>query len=129
MSGVSVDGQVIDAVYDAASKAVARARRGEGPTLIEARTYRFDEHEVGLIIPGAPYRSVEEVNRYKAHRDPIALFRKRLVETNVSDRELLSIETEATAAVDAAVRFGESSPLPEPESLYKYLYSTPLSLT
>src|SRR5262249_3398800 len=69
MPGTVVDGQDVRVVYEATAAAVARARRGEGPTLIEAMTYRFDEHNVGLIIPGAPYRLPEEVEHHKAHRD------------------------------------------------------------
>ena len=56
MPGSVVDGQDVAAVYEVTREAVARARRGEGPTLIEAKTYRYDEHNVGLLIPGKPYR-------------------------------------------------------------------------
>src|SRR5688572_24161063 len=63
---VTVDGQDVQAVFETTSDAVARARQGEGPTLIEAKTYRFDEHCVGLVIPGAPYRSESEVAEHIA---------------------------------------------------------------
>ena len=64
MPGVSVDGQDVGAVFEATSGAVARARRGEGPSLIDAKTYRFDEHNVGLIVPGEPYRTSEEIEHH-----------------------------------------------------------------
>jgi pyruvate dehydrogenase E1 component alpha subunit len=127
MPGIAVDGQDIGAVYQAASEAVTRARRGEGPTLIEAKTYRFDEHEVGLVVPGKPYRSVEEVERYKAHHDPVTLFRQALLRGGFPEAELRSIEEEATSAVAEAIRFAEESPSPDPASLYDYLYSCPVS--
>ena len=58
-----MDGQDVTAVYEATTEAtVKRARRGEGPTLIEAKTYRYDEHNVGLLVPGKPYRSPTEVD-------------------------------------------------------------------
>jgi pyruvate dehydrogenase E1 component alpha subunit len=123
MPGIAVDGQDVCAVYDAASAAVARARRGEGPTLIEARTYRFDEHQVGLVVPGAPYRPPDEVEEYKAHRDPLVLFRRVLHQEGIADEEVQAIDDEVAAAVQQAVRFAEESPFPDPSSLYDYLYS------
>jgi pyruvate dehydrogenase E1 component alpha subunit len=126
MPGVMVDGQDVRAVYQATSEAAARARGGQGPTLIEARTYRFDEHQVGLIVPGEPYRPAREVEDYKTHRDPIALFRQVLSGAGFSEVELSAIERQVAAAVTEAIRFGEESPLPDPATLYDYLYSNPL---
>lgn len=126
MPGVVVDGQDVRAVYEAASEAAARARRGEGPTLIEAKTYRFDEHNVGLFVPGAPYRSPEEVEEYKTHRDPVALFRQVLLDHGFSEVELKAIEDEVAKTVDEAIQFGEESPLPDPATLYEYMYSHPI---
>jgi pyruvate dehydrogenase E1 component alpha subunit len=126
MPGVVVDGQDVCAVYEATSGASARARRGEGPTLIEAKTYRFDEHQVGLFIEKSPYRPSEEVQEYRSHRDPIALFRQVLLETGLGEAELKAIEEEAASAVQEAIRFGEESPLPNPAALYDYLYSNPI---
>lgn len=125
MPGVSVDGQDVAAVHEVVSKAVERARRGEGPTLVEAKTYRFDEHQVGLIIPGTPYRPAYEVEHHKAQRDPLALYRRALLAEGMSDSELTAIETEVTEAVAAAIRFGEESPQPDPATLYDNLFSTP----
>lgn len=126
MPGVCVDGQEIGAVHEATSEAVARARRGEGPSLIEAKTYRFDEHEVGLIIPGEPYRSEKEIARHVTHRDPIALFRQSLLAIGFTAAELDTIESQTAAAVKEAIEFAQASPDPDPATLYDFLYSHPL---
>jgi acetoin:2,6-dichlorophenolindophenol oxidoreductase subunit alpha len=126
MPGVTVDGQDVSAVYEATAAGVTRARRGEGPTLIEARTYRFDEHNVGLIIPGTPYRPAAEIDEHIRHRDPIALYRKVLAANGFGDAQLSAIEEEVAAAVAEAIRFGETSPLPSPDALFDYLYSNPV---
>jgi TPP-dependent pyruvate/acetoin dehydrogenase alpha subunit len=124
MPGVVVNGQDVQAVYEATAVAVARARRGEGPTLIEAKTYRFDEHNVGLIVPGAPYRSAQQVEHFKAHRDPIKLFRQELLSAGFEAAQLDEIEAEVTASVSEAIRFAQASPLPPESALYDYLHDT-----
>jgi acetoin:2,6-dichlorophenolindophenol oxidoreductase subunit alpha len=126
MPGIAVDGQDVGAVYEVAAEAVTRARRGGGPTLIEAKTYRFDEHNVGLIIPGTPYRSSGEVEHHKANRDPIVLYRTALSSTGFAATDLAAIENEVNAAVAAAILFGEESALPDPASLYDNLFSNPI---
>lgn len=126
MPGVVVDGQDVLAVYDVASEAVARARRGEGPTLIEARTYRFDEHQVSLFAAGKPYRPPEEVEEYKTRRDPVAMYRQILSAAGFSDARLEAIEGEVVDAVAEAIRFAEDSPLPDPATVYDYMYSHPI---
>jgi TPP-dependent pyruvate/acetoin dehydrogenase alpha subunit len=123
--GVSVDGQDVQAVYEATQTAVDRARRGDGPTLIEAKTYRFDEHQVGLICPGKPYRPASEVEHHKRERDPLVLFRQVLVKAGIGESVLSGIEAEVAAAVAKAIEFAEESPLPDPAGLYDYLYSNP----
>lgn len=125
MPGIAVDGQDVRTVYAAAADAVARARRGEGPTLIEARTYRFDEHQVGLFIR-TPYRTAEEIETYKSQRDPIDLYRQALLAEGFSEAELAAIDAEVLEAVRQAIRFAEESPLPDPAALYDYLYSHPI---
>ncbi|WP_271566581.1 thiamine pyrophosphate-dependent dehydrogenase E1 component subunit alpha [Bradyrhizobium sp. CCBAU 11386] len=126
MPGVTVDGQDVSAVYEAAAQAVARARAGDGPTLIVADTYRFDEHSFGMVISGPPYRSVDEVERYKRDRDPIALYRVKLLEHGVNERSLAAIEEEVAKAVERAVQFALSSPLPRPDTLPDYMFNSPL---
>lgn len=129
MPGVAVDGQDVCAVYEATNEAVARARQRGGPTLIEAKTYRFDEHNVGLKVPGEPYRSSDEVERYRTKHDPIVLFRQVLRTQGLVESILAAIEAEVNESVAAAIRFAESSPLPDPATVYDYLYSTSLSDT
>ncbi len=126
MMGVSVDGQDVATVHEIVSEAVLRARAGGGPTLIEAKTYRFDEHQVGLSIPGKPYRTTDEVAEYRKNRDPLVLFRQRLTTEGVSSSELEAIESEVTAEVQSAIRFAQESPFPDPSELYEYMYSNPI---
>jgi len=126
MHAIAVDGQDVAAVFAAASEAVARARRGEGPTLIECKTYRFEEHEVGLVIPGKPYRSQEEIDHQRQHRDPIALFRTQLLNSGIRAEELRVIDEEVDQYIQDAIDFAEASPLPALESLYEYQFSQPI---
>ena len=126
MPGVCIDGQDVRAVHDATTEAVVRARLGEGPTLIEAKTYRFDEHEVGLLIPGEPYRSEAEIEEHTRQRDPIVLFRRALLDDGFGDAALQAIDSEVIESVAEAIRFGEQSPWPDPAALYDYLFSNPI---
>ena len=113
--GVSVDGQDLEAVYGAAEEAVARARRGEGPTLIEARTYRFYGHSLGDM---EEYRSREEVDDWRENRDPIKLFSAWMKERQwLGDDEDEAIQTEVKAEIVRSVAFAEESPLPSPEDV------------
>lgn len=125
--GVLVDGQDLQAVYSATSEGVARARSGGGPTLIEARTYRFDEHEIGLVVPGEPYRSQDEVRSQIADHDPIQLFRSFLLASGCTLEEIQALDFEVTRDIRDAIAFGEHSALPRPESLADDLYSNPVS--
>lgn len=126
MPGVIVDGQDFDAVYKATAEAVARARRGEGPTLIEAKTYRFDEHCVGLFVNGN-YRPKEELDMYKAERDPVELFRAVLLARGFSDEALKAIEQEVWSSIEECVAFAKDSPLPEPEEAFEFVYASPIN--
>jgi acetoin:2,6-dichlorophenolindophenol oxidoreductase subunit alpha len=129
MPGLAIDGQDVDAMYAAASEAVARARRGEGPTLIEALTYRFDEHSVNLgsVLKRKHYRSPEEVERYKTRRDPIKLFRQALLSSGLDAVQVNTIEDEVETEVAESVRFAEESPWPDPRTLYDYMFSQPIA--
>ncbi|MDX2276624.1 MAG: thiamine pyrophosphate-dependent dehydrogenase E1 component subunit alpha [Hyphomonadaceae bacterium] len=124
--GVIVDGQDFDAVFDAASQAVARARRGEGPTLIEAKTYRFDEHCVGLFINGA-YRPKEEIEQFKQNRDPLILFREVLLKRGHLPQQLDAIGEEARRLVEEAVVFAKESPEPDPAEAFTCLFANPIA--
>jgi acetoin:2,6-dichlorophenolindophenol oxidoreductase subunit alpha len=127
MPGVIVDGQDVSAAYEVTHTAVERARAGAGPTLIEAKTYRFDEHQVGLNIIGEPYRPIAEVQDYIEHRDPVAMFRKLLLSEGCGEETLVLIESEVAQAVDRAVRFAEESALPEAKDVYQNMYVTPIN--
>src|SRR5690606_24343199 len=122
--GVNVDGQDAEAVYDATRLAVERARAGHGPTLIEAKTYRFDEHSNRLAIP-IRYRSEEEIAHHRTHRDPIALYRAVLVARNLLP-EVEQIEASVAKLTEDAVQFAKDSPEPVMQDLVDSMYSDPI---
>jgi TPP-dependent pyruvate/acetoin dehydrogenase alpha subunit len=121
MPGVIVDGMDVIAVYEAAGEAIDRARRGEGPTLLECKTYRYYDH-VGVRGMGIAYRSDEEVEEWK-QRDAIRLLEDRLAEQHV-------LSSDAAAAVHERVRkealeaiaWAEASPFPKVENLLDDVY-------
>ncbi len=120
MPGVTVDGNDVVAVYEAVYEAVARARSGGGPSLVEAETYRHLGHYVG--DPGA-YRPAGEVEAWKA-RDPIALHRTRLRREGIlTQEEAAAIEQEVEQELQAAVRFAEESPEPGLEVALEDVYA------
>ena len=126
--GVRVeDGQDVVAVHRVVSEAVARARSGDGPTLVEIATYRFNEHSEGLRV-GVDYRPHDEREAWLA-RDPIALMRDRLLRDHVvTEEELTVLESEVAAEVDAAVEFAEAGPYPDPATAFADLYTDPIGL-
>ncbi len=120
MPGETVDGNDLEAVYDAASRAVARARDGRGPTLIENVTYRWRGHSKS---DANRYRSKEEIEAWK-ERDPIARFRRRLVEGGaLSEVEADAIRQDAYVAIAAAVAFANASPEPDVATLEDGVYA------
>jgi len=122
MPGIRVeDGQDVLAVYDAVSAAVARARAGEGPSLVEVVTYRYNEHSEGLRL-GTDYRPVDEREAW-LKKDPIQLFREHLIGTGVPAAELDAMEAEVLAEVDEAVAFTDASPYPDPSVAFDDLYT------
>jgi 2-oxoisovalerate dehydrogenase E1 component len=116
--GVAVDGNDVIAVWRVARDAVARARRGEGPTLIEAKTYRTVGHHEGEPLTGT-YRSQEEIDKWKK-RCPILLFRTRLLEEfKVATKdELDAIDAKVKAVVDDSVEFARKSAMPSPSTFF-----------
>lgn len=111
MPGVTVDGMDVIAVAEAVNEAVAQARGGQGPSLIECKTYRYREH--GEFDIDTSYRTTEEVEAWKA-RDPIAAFRKRLIEEGVAaEQELESLDKEIAEEVEAAAAWALESPFPD----------------
>jgi len=113
--GVIVDGNDVEAVHEAAAQAVARARAGAGPTLIEAKTYRHRRHTERTDQPDA--RPAEEIAAWLA-RDPIDLLIKRLQEQQgqLDGEELAAIQDEVRETIQTAVAFAEASPFPTLES-------------
>ncbi len=122
MPGVVVDGMDAVAVYEAAGQAIDRARRGEGPTLLECKTYRFYDH-VGVRGMGLTYRTDDEVAYWKG-RDPIVMLEQRLADQGIlSKAEAKAVHEEVTNAVQAGVKFAEDSPMPEPDALLQDVYA------
>ena len=122
MPGVIVDGMDVVAVHEAAVEAAARARRGEGPSLIEAKTYRFYNHH-GVQNLGLKSRTDDEVAVWK-ERDPIFTFEHRLIEAGTATRaDFDAIWEELRADIETAIQFAEDSPLPDPEAVLADVYT------
>ncbi len=119
MPSVTVDGLDFFAVHEAAGEAIARARRGEGPTFIEAQTYRYYGHFEGDAIA---YRDRAEEERYRAN-DCLESFRAAvLAQGEITEADLEAIDAAATAAIDEAVRFALDSPDPALEEVLTDVY-------
>src|SRR4051812_18220362 len=119
--GIAVDGNDVLAVYEAAGEAVRRARAGEGPTLLECRTYRTRSHAEGMRDAG--YRTREEVDEWKT-RDPIAALEARLIaEGTATAHELAAVDEEIKAIVAAALEFATNSPWPDPATATAHVYA------
>jgi pyruvate dehydrogenase E1 component alpha subunit len=124
--GVTVDGQAVELVYEAVSEAVERARRGDGPSLVETKTYRFENHAIGL--PTEQYRDPAEVEDWRTNRDPLKLFRTVLTAGGVAAETLDGIDREVTAELDAALDFARTSPTPAPEEAFTNLFTNPIPI-
>ena len=122
MPGETVDGMDAVAVYLAARRLVARARAGEGPALLEAKTYRYYDHQgvKGLRIP---YRTQEEIDTWK-ERDAITSLEQRVADAKVAPRESLEkIWADTRDEIAAAIKFAEQSPDPDPADLLDNVYT------
>jgi pyruvate dehydrogenase E1 component alpha subunit len=118
--GIAIDGQEVMAVWNAATEAVARARSGGGPTLIECATYRYFGHHQG--DDPLRYRTAEE-QRAAHDRDCVTRFREFLLSKGLLEApELDGIDARNASRMDDAVAFAESSPLPQPQDLYTDVY-------
>jgi len=118
--GVVVDGNDVLAVYEAAHTAVERARRGEGPTLIECKTYRQKGHS---RFDPAAYRPKQEVQNW-LKKEPIGRFQTKLLEIGILTQiEVEKMVGEAKNAVDEATKFAVESPFPEPDEALEDVYS------
>lgn len=120
MAGVEVDGMDVLAVRTVAQEAVARARAGEGPTLIEALTYRFRGHS--LADPDELRPKSEKDDWFS--RDPIEKLAAHLTANNLAtSEELKDIQKRIQAVVNDAVEFAQTSPEPKPEDLYRFVFA------
>jgi pyruvate dehydrogenase E1 component alpha subunit len=120
MPGRVVDGMDALAVYESAQEAVERARTGGGPTLLEYKTYRYMGHSRG--DPGN-YRNREELELWR-ERDPIPLFRQRLIDAfGMENEALVAVEEGCQAEVEAAIQAAQAAPEPAPEKLYQSVYA------
>jgi TPP-dependent pyruvate/acetoin dehydrogenase alpha subunit len=123
MTGVIVDGMDVIAVHEAAVEAVERARTGGGPSLIEAKTYRFYNHH-GVQNLGLKYRSDDEVAMWK-QRDPIFTLEDRMIENKAATRDQFdAIWAELRAGIEAAIAFADESPYPTPDQIMVGVYTS-----
>jgi TPP-dependent pyruvate/acetoin dehydrogenase alpha subunit len=126
MPGVSIDGLDLWTVYDTVKAAVERARRGEGPSLIVAITYRLSpEHSLRVSAdPSTQYRPKGEVEEWWERHDPIKITRKKLIEMGFMDeKKAQEIEAAAKKEFDEAVEFAINSPEPAPETAFEGIYA------
>ena len=120
MPGVTVDGNEFSAVAEAVDRAVARARRGEGPSLVENLTYRWRGHSKS---DRNRYRTKEEIAEWQT-RDPIRRMAETLIDHKIlSADEVTAIEAEAVRIIEAAIRFAKDSPSPRIEEAVRYVYT------
>jgi len=114
-----VDGMNPEAVHDAVARAVKRAREGDGPTLLEMKTYRYKGHSMS---DPQKYRSKDEVEEYK-DRDPIEVTKDKLLNTfSVPESEIEAINDRIRLVVEECVKFAEESPWPSDDELLKDVY-------
>jgi pyruvate dehydrogenase E1 component alpha subunit len=122
MPSYQVDGMSCETVHEAIAAAAAHARAGNGPTLLEMKTYRYRGHSMS---DPAKYRTKDEVEAYKA-QDPIERVITTLRENGwIDDAGIEAMEAKIQAIVDESVKFAEESPFPAPEELYKDVYAEP----
>jgi len=129
MPGILVDGQDAIAMYEATQAAVERARKGEGPTLIEGLTYRYEEHSLGLgRVRRGEYREQSEIDEWRK-RDPLLILESALISQGLATREECdAINAETVEEVEMATEFARNSPFPEPEDLFDDMWAQPIPL-
>jgi pyruvate dehydrogenase E1 component alpha subunit len=119
MPADKIDGMTAEAVHEGVARAVNRARQGEGPTLLEMKTYRYKGHSVS---DPQKYRTKDEVEEYK-DQDPITKVTKTILDNNfATEADLKAIDDKITLIVDASVKFAEESPWPDDSEVYKDVY-------
>ena len=117
--GVSIDGNDIMAIYEASKEAIARARKGLGPTLIECKTYRHRGHFEG---DPATYKPADEQKAW-LEKDPIPRFKEFLSKNVLQADEIAKIDAEVAKEIEEAVRFADESPVPDPSTVVVDVYS------
>ncbi len=122
MPNAAVDGMNPETVHEAIAEATERARKGNGPTFLEIRTYRYRGHSMS---DPAKYRTKEEVEEYKK-KDPLEVVKNTIIEKKYADSKWFDeLEARIEAEVNDSVEFAENSPYPLPEDLYADVYSEP----
>jgi len=121
MNAVIADGMDFFDVYEKAGEAIERARRGEGPTLLECKTYRFYGHYVG---DPTPYRNKEEAEDWIQNRDPLDLFEQRITEAGIAESgDLREVDGEVEQLLREGVEAAESAPMPDPTDVLTDVYA------
>ncbi|MCZ4433254.1 thiamine pyrophosphate-dependent dehydrogenase E1 component subunit alpha [Agrobacterium sp. SOY23] len=121
MPGIIVDGNVLSDVAEASHNAIERARRGEGPSLIECKTYRYRGHSKS---DRNRYRTKEEIDDWMSNRDPIAHYEAQLVEFGIATAEDLdAIRASVEEEIAAGIEFAKASPAPDVADLADYVYT------
>jgi pyruvate dehydrogenase E1 component alpha subunit len=122
--GFTIDGMDVTAVEEAVTEARERAVAGDGPTLIEAETYRYRGHFEG---DHQPYRSEEDIDEWRENRDAITTFKDRLIDRDeLTEDEFEALDTEIQAEIEAAVDFARDAAMPEPSDAYDGMFVDPV---
>ena len=122
MPSEPVDGMNVEEVHRAVARAAERARAGEGPTLLEFRTYRYKGHSMS---DPQKYRSKDEVEGYK-QRDPVEVIKKALLDKKfATEKDIEAIDQKIAAQVEESVKFAEDSPFPDPSEAFTEVYQEP----
>ncbi|MGZ4036948.1 MAG: thiamine pyrophosphate-dependent enzyme, partial [Bacteroidia bacterium] len=121
MPSKPVDGLTVESVHEAMEEAVARARRGDGPTFLEMKTYRYKGHSMS---DAQTYRTKDEVKEYQTNHDPIDKVVNTLKANKwIDDAGIEAMEAKIKAIVDESVKFAEESPYPDASELYHDVYA------
>lgn len=119
MEGVRVDGMNVLEVHEATAEALHKIRDGQGPQFLEMTTYRYEGHSMGDPLR---YRTKEEVEKWRED-DPIGVLERHILQEEDGDEQALeAIDEDVEKVIEEAVEFAESSPLPDPEDLYRNIY-------
>jgi pyruvate dehydrogenase E1 component alpha subunit len=122
MPGITIDGNDVLAVYQTSGEAIQRARAGEGPTLVECKTYRWRGHYEGDPNQGRRYRTLEEIQAW-IKKCPIKGFEEKLVKEKVLNKnKMMHIRNEVEGRIEEAVTFANQSPFPDPQDIYEDVY-------